>query len=62
MVSSEKLVMSVPEAGEKLGISRTQAYLMVRRGVLPVIKLGRRIVVPVPALMKMLENAGTKEI
>ena len=58
MVTSEKLVLSVPEAGEVLGISRVQAYLMVKRGVIPVIKLGRRLVVPRPALMKMLENAG----
>ncbi len=57
MVTSEKLVLTVPEAGEKLGISRAQSYLMVKRGVLPTIKLGRRIVVPIAALMKMLENA-----
>lgn len=29
----EKLVMTVPEAGKLLGISRAQAYLMVKRGV-----------------------------
>jgi len=57
MVTNEKLVMSVPEAGELLCISRAQAYLMVKRGILPVLRLGRRIVVPRPALMKMLENA-----
>ena len=62
MVTTEKLVLRVPEAGELLGVSRAHAYLMVKRGLLPVIKLGRRYVVPVPALMKMLENAGTKEI
>jgi len=60
MVTSEKekLVLTVPEAGEMLGISRAQAYLMVKRGVLPVIKLGRRIVVPKVALEKWLANAG----
>ena len=60
MVTGEKLVLTVPEAGEMLGISRAQSYLMVKRGVLPVIKLGRRIVVPKAALEKMLENAGSK--
>ena len=60
MVTDEKLVLTVPEAGELLGISRAQAYLMAKRGLLPVLHLGRRIVVPRPALMRMLENAGSK--
>jgi len=60
MAKSEKLVLTVLEAGEALGVSRAHAYLMVKRGLLPVIKLGRRYVVPKSALMKMLENAGSK--
>lgn len=60
MVSTEKLVLTVPQAGELLGVSRAHAYLMVKQGLLPVLKLGRRLVVPKPALMKMLENAGSK--
>ena len=59
MVASEKLVMTVPEAGEALGISRAQAYLMVKRGLLPVLRLGRRIVIPKVALDRLLENVGT---
>ena len=56
MVTTEKLVLSVPEAGELLGVSRAHAYLMVKQGRLPVIKFGRRLVVPRPALMRMLES------
>lgn len=56
MVTAEKIVLTVPEAGELLGISRAHAYLMVKQGQLPIIKLGRRLVVPRPALMKMLES------
>ena len=56
MVTSEKIVLSVPEAGALLGISRAHAYLMVKQGRLPIIKLGRRLVVPRPALMRMLES------
>jgi excisionase family DNA binding protein len=56
MVTNDKLVFTVPEAGELLGISRAQAYLMVKEGRLPVLRLGRRIVVPKAALMRMLEN------
>ncbi len=58
MVANEKLVLTIPEAGERLGISRAQAYLMAKRGVLPILHLGRRQVVPIAALNRMLENAG----
>ena len=61
MVTQEKMVMTVPEAGELLGISRAQAYLMVKKGRLPIIRLGRRIVVPKPAFMKMLESVTPAE-
>jgi len=56
MAITNKLVLSVPETGELLSISRAQAYLMVKEGRLPVIRLGRRIVVPKAALMRVLEN------
>jgi excisionase family DNA binding protein len=56
MIMSDRLTYTVSEAGELLGISRAQAYLMVKLGRLPVIRLGRRIVVPRVALMKMLES------
>lgn len=46
--------MTVDEAAKCLGVSRTLAYEMVHRGELPSLKLGRRIVVPVPALERML--------
>jgi excisionase family DNA binding protein len=56
MLSSEKLTLTVPEAGELLGISRAQAYLMVKLGRLPIIRFARRIVIPRSALIKMLES------
>ena len=50
--------MSIPEAAKLLGIGRTSAYEAVRRGELPVIMIGRRILVPIVALERMLEEAG----
>jgi excisionase family DNA binding protein len=48
--SEDRLVYTVAEAGELLGISRAFAYELVARGELPVIRLGRRRLVPkVPA-------------
>jgi len=40
-----KLTYSVPEAAALLGISRTSAYACVRRGEIPSLTLGRRIVI-----------------
>jgi excisionase family DNA binding protein len=39
--SEERLVYTVAEAGEMLGIYRAFAYELVARGELPVIRLGR---------------------
>jgi excisionase family DNA binding protein len=53
-LASERLVYSVGEAGQLLGISRAFAYELVARGEIPVIRLGRRIVVPKVALLSMV--------
>ena len=47
---AERLVYSVAEAGALLGISRAFAYELVAHGELPVIRLGRRRLVPKAAL------------
>ena len=51
----ERLVYSVAEAGALLGISRAFAYELVARGELPVIRLGRRCLVPKKALRALLD-------
>jgi excisionase family DNA binding protein len=53
----ERLTMSVEEASEALGISRSLAYELARRGQIPSLRLGRRIVVPVRALEDLVEHA-----
>jgi excisionase family DNA binding protein len=50
----ERLVLTVAEAGALLGVSRAFAYELVARGELPVIRLGRRILVPKAALLAMV--------
>ena len=39
-----------------LGVSRSYAYELVRQGVLPCMRLGRRIVIPVRALEALLDR------
>ena len=46
--------ITVEEAAAVLGIGRSAAYEAVRRGDLPNRRLGRRIVIPVPALLTWL--------
>lgn len=56
----DRLCVTVPEAAKMLGISRNYAYELVKIGVLPSIKLGKRILIPKLALMKMLEEGVTQ--
>jgi excisionase family DNA binding protein len=51
---STKLTYTVIEAAELLGISRSSAYACVRRGEIPSLTLGRRVVVPRRALESLL--------
>jgi excisionase family DNA binding protein len=39
-------VYTVPEAGRLLGLSRNGAYEAAKRGDIPTIRVGRRLVVP----------------
>jgi excisionase family DNA binding protein len=59
-MESEKLVLTVEEAAEILGISRPTAYQGIQSGEIPHIRIGRRILVPRAALEKLLANAGEK--
>ena len=52
----EKLVMSIEEAGKKLGLSRPTAYKLAKSGELPTIKLGRKIVVSKVQLDRLLSG------
>jgi excisionase family DNA binding protein len=54
----ERATYSVPEAAKRLGVGRGTAYEAVRKGEIPSIKVGGRILVPREALEKMLESAG----
>jgi excisionase family DNA binding protein len=57
---SEPICVSVSAAAKMLGVSRNTAYTMVKLKQLPTIRCGhRRLVVPLPALRKMLGEVGT---
>jgi excisionase family DNA binding protein len=54
---AESPVLTVEEAAVILRLSRGTAYEAVRRGDIPVVKIGRRLLVPRARLMAMLAAA-----
>ena len=55
---SPKGIISVPTAGERLGIGRNASYAAARANQLPVIRLGKRLVVSEAALDRMIETGA----
>lgn len=51
----QKLVLSIDEAAEALGVSRAHGFRLADEGVIPTVRLGRRRVVPIDALRRMLD-------
>ena len=58
--NGKRLCISVPEAAEMLGISRNFAYELVKQKQLPVIRFGKRLLIPRVALEKMLEEGAVQ--
>ena len=56
-LADDRLTWTVPEAARLLGISKDCAYDAARRGDLPVRVIGRRVVVPRTALLRLLDEA-----
>jgi excisionase family DNA binding protein len=56
---SRRGTLSVAQAAEELGVSRSYAYELIHEGILPHLRLGRRIVIPVSALDRMLDAASS---
>jgi len=50
----EKLTMTVKEMGNRLGISTGKAYELVRREGFPIIRIGRKMIIPTEGLMRWI--------
>ena len=55
MDHASPLTRTVPEAATLLGIGRNAAYEAVRNGEIPAIRIGKRWLVPVAALERLLQ-------
>ena len=53
----ERLTYTLTEAARRLGISRALAYEAANRGELPVCRIGRWVLVPRAALLRLLEDS-----
>lgn len=56
MFRNEPNVLTVPEAAKLLRIGKNQAYELVKNGSLRVIKLGKKFIMPKPALVDFCRN------
>lgn len=59
-MEAQSVVLTCDEVAELLKISRPQAYLGIKRGEIPHIRVGKRILIPRAALEKLLASAGSK--
>jgi excisionase family DNA binding protein len=55
---ADRLTYSVEEAALLLGVSRNSAYEAVRKGELPTVRLGRRILIPRSRLEALLDDGS----
>jgi excisionase family DNA binding protein len=60
MAETVRKTVTVEEAGRQLGVGRNTAYEAARMGQIPVIRIGKRMVVPVAALERLLDGEPQK--
>lgn len=52
----EKLTFTVDETADLIRLSRNATYEAIRRGEIPAIRVGRRLLVPRAALRRLMEQ------
>jgi len=58
---NDKAVLTIPEVARLLGLSRNFGYELARRGEIPIIRFGRKIVVPKAKFERMLGLTSERE-
>jgi excisionase family DNA binding protein len=61
MSMEKKLTISVLEMAQLLGISRMTAYVAVRNGTIPSLRIGRRVLISRAALDRWLAETNRDE-
>jgi hypothetical protein len=59
MTDEAPLTITVPEAGKRyFGLSRGASYAAAANGLIPTIRVGRLLKVPIAGMERLLESAG----
>ena len=62
MGEPERITLTIREAAKAIGIHEQTLRRYVRRGIVPAVRLGSRVLIPVEALRRLIEaQAGGKE-
>ena len=56
-----RATITIEEAGRLIGLRRSTAYAAAQRGQLPTRRVGRRLLVPVPAFLRWLGDARVQD-
>ena len=56
----QRATTTVEAAAKRLGIGRNQAYAAAARGEIPVIRIGKRLLVPIAALERLVTGDTVK--
>lgn len=59
--ASDRLTLKVDEAAELLGIGREKTRLLCVSGVIPSLRLGRRLVIPKARFMRWLDDPASQD-
>ena len=55
-MNKEQVLLRPPEAAARLAVARSTLYLLIARGELPVVRIGRSVRLPVSALDEWVAN------
>ena len=55
-MTTDRLAYRVTEAAERIGISRTKCYELIKAGKLPSVRIGGSVRVPVDALKQWIQE------
>jgi excisionase family DNA binding protein len=59
--TDQSKTQTIDEAAKELGIGRNQAYAAAKRGEIPTIRIGKRILVLREPLKRLLAGSSTSE-
>ncbi|RIJ19413.1 DNA-binding protein [Clavibacter nebraskensis] len=57
----KRATLTVDETSAVMGTARASTYAAISRGEIPSLRIGRRLVVPVPALLALLGESAQHE-